>query len=172
MACEERYVHGEQLFGVRAVAVRAHVNDRNLDTGLLSLDGRGQRHVVVDDKQPAMAGLHAVALQVSLNRAGEHHAGHVIVAEHQRTLECTRGQHNLLCADPVPAHARAVWVGVWLVEVIGHPLQRRQHVVIKDAGQRGPGHDAYVRIGLQLRLNRGDPEIRVHTVDLNRVAQQ
>ena len=58
------------------------------------------------------------------------------------------------------------------VQMIGHTLQRCQHVVVKNAGKRGSGQHADIGRSSQLSFDRRDPQVRIHAVDLNRIPQQ
>ena len=72
----------------------------------------------------------------------------------------------------MPAHAGGVEPCLTGVEVVGHPLERGQHVVVEDARQCGPGHDPDVGHGSEFSFDAGDPRIGVLTVDGDRIAQQ
>ena len=169
----ERHSQGLQPHCVRSCALRADIDNGNVDTRFLGLDRRRQGHVVVDQKQPLVPGLYTIALQVGFNRAGKHDAGKVVVAEHQRTLKGTGGEHNLLGTDAMPPHARAVVaVGFRHVKVVCYAFQRGQHVVVENARQRGSGQHSHVGGSSQFSLNCGHPEVCIHAVNLNRITQQ
>ncbi|CAI8386785.1 MAG: Uncharacterised protein [Rhodospirillaceae bacterium] len=174
----DRHAQIAQAAGIGALGLPAFpapvtdVDHGHVDAGLVGLDGGRQRHVVVDHKHPTLTGADAVALQIGLDRAGKHNPWQVVVAKHQWPLEGTGGQHHLARPDPVPAHARGVQPCLTGVEVVGHPLERGQHVMVENTRQRGPGHDPDVGHGGEFSLDAGDPSIGVLAVDGHRVAQQ
>ena len=180
MASVDRHAQIAQATGIGALALPAFpasapvsdIDHGDIDPGVMGLDRGRQRHVVVDHENPTLSSADAVALQIGLDRTSKHNPGQVVVAEHQRTLEGTGGQHHLPGTDPVPAHAGGVQPCLTGVEVVRHPLERGQHVVVENARQRGAGHDPDIRHGGEFSLDAGDPRIGVLAVDGHRVAQQ
>ena len=180
MASIDRHAQIAQAAGIGALALPAFpasapvsdIDHGDIDPGVVGLDGGRQRHVVVDHENPTLPSADAVALQIGLDRTGKHNPGQVVVAEHQRALESTGGQHHLPGADPVPAHAGGVQPCLTGVEVVRHPLERGQHVVVENARQRGAGHDPDVGHGGEFSLDASDPCIGVLAVDGDRITQQ
>ena len=100
----------------------------------MPVDGRAVRRIVVGKQQQPPPGRHAVAVQVGPDRAGQHHARHIVIAEHQGPLDGARGQNHLFGAHPVQALARAVWRGE--AQVIAAPLDNAQEIMIVIAEYR------------------------------------
>ena len=100
----------------------------------MPVDGRAVRRIVVGKQHQPLPGRHAVAVQVGPDRAGQHHARHIVIAEHQGPLDSARGQNHLFGAHPVQALARAVWRGE--AQVIATPLDNAQEIMIVIAEYR------------------------------------
>ena len=80
-----------------------------LRAGLGEVEGGVPGAVVGGDDRRAVADLDAVAVEVGLGGAGEHHAGAVVAVEDQRLLERALGEDDLAGADlPQPLARGAV----------------------------------------------------------------
>ena len=106
----------------------------HLAAGLAPVDGRAIRRIVVGKQHQPLPGGHAVAVQIGPDRAGQHHARHIVIAEHQGPLDGARGQNHLFGAHPVQALARAVVRGEALM--IAAPLDNTEEIMIVIAEYR------------------------------------
>ncbi len=150
-----------------AARVRPRIDQRD-DLGARSaqIGDRRPGMVVVGEHDRAPAGPHGVAVDVGADRARQHHAREVVVAEHQRALERPGGEHAALRDDAPQSLARleggrhgdmvvdALDGGVGAV-VVGrdHGGPRQQ----ADIGHRGELGDHRLRPAMRRAIADGDP---------------
>ena len=107
--------------------------------------------VVIGEDDRAPAGQRGEAVDIGADRAGEHHARPVVVAEHQWALDRAGGQHAALGDDAPGSLARLE--GWRHRHMVVDPLERPVGAVIVDAEQGGAGHHPHVRETTKLRLD-------------------
>ena len=126
---------------------------RHAKTTLRKIDGREIGAVVAGVDHRALACGHAIAVKVVPHGRGQHHAGAVVIGEHQRALHGTAGQHHLTRTDPPPALARQMGSCV-RAQMRSDALDRGQHVVVVIARDGGAVQHLHVRVCRQ-RGQRG-----------------
>ena len=140
--------------------------------------GGGQRQrgfigsIVVGEQHRAAARQHGEALQIGLGGAGQHDAGPVVVAEHQRAFVRAGGQHDPPRADVPQPLARQAGRALAGRQVVGQAFQRGQRVAVVIAEDRGARQQAHVRTGAQPGLDARHPVRPGSAVDGARQAQQ
>ena len=103
----------------------------------------------------ARARAHGEAVEIGADRAGQHDAGPVVVAEHQRPLDRAGGQHAPPGHDLPEALARQVRRR--LGQMVADPLDRAVGAAVVDAEHRGAPQDADVRQARRVRPPRSQP---------------
>ncbi len=96
-----------------------------------------RRVVVVGEHHGAAAGSDAEAVDVGAHRAGQHHAGPVVAAEHQRPLD--RARSPARSAWPRSARGAGAADAGRARPVVGHPLDRAVGAAVVDAERRSCG---------------------------------
>ena len=116
---------GAGAVGQGRVDRRADVDDGGgLRAGLGEVEGGVPGAVVGGDDGRAVADLDAVAVEVGLGGAGEHHARAVVAVEDQRLLERALGEDDLAGADlPQPLARGALGGGR---EMVGQALREAE----------------------------------------------
>ena len=123
----------------------AHIDDGcDPHAVLRQLQRRMPGGVVVAEENDALAQGQAIAVTVLPHRTGEHDAGPVVVGKHQRPFQGAGGQHHAPGADAPEDLPRCCAVRA-RPQMIPHPLQGGQQVVIVVSVDRGPGHQGQVR---------------------------
>ena len=105
---------------------------------------------LVREHHGAPARRHRIAVEIGAHGAGQHDAGAVVVAEHQRPLDGAGGENAAPGEDAPQALARLVRGR--LGDVVVDALQRRVGAAVVDADHRRARHDAHV--GQRRQLGR------------------
>ena len=149
----------------RALRVRPQVDHgRHVDTGTAAVECRGIGRVVVGDDDSGGPGLHGEPVEIDAGSTRQHHARAVVAAEDERALDGAGREHDLASAHaPEALPGQALGRGG---QVIGHPLQQAQIVVVVIAEGRGAAEHRHVGQGAQLGLDLCDPALAVR--DLSR----
>ena len=136
-------------FDQRALRVVAQVDHRHVTrTGRLCIQRRLVGRVVVGEDHDLAARQNGEPVDIGAQRRCQHDAGTVIVRENQRAFDRALRQNDPLGADlPEPLTGRAVVV--LRAQMVGHPLQRSQVVVVVVTGNRGAAQDRHVFQGFQ-----------------------
>ncbi len=130
----------EPRAGLRQRRSRPCVDDRlHRHPGGGEVGGHGAGAVVVGEDHGAAARRRGVAVQVAPDGAGQHHAGPVVVAEHQRPLQAAGRQHAALRHDAPQALPRRMRLGHR--QVVADPLDRAIGAVVEHAEHRGAAQD-------------------------------
>ena len=130
----------------------AHIDQRDLGAGANEVRRAVVDAVVVARDQHALAGQHAVAVQVGQAGGQRHHARHVVVAEHERALDRAGSQHGLARADLVLALSWQLRAALGNRQMVLQQLHREQQALVVQAeagatreplhvGQRGERGD-------------------------------
>ena len=110
-----------------------------------------------------LTGKGAVTIEIGARRAGQHHAGAVVVGEHQGPFDGPGGQDHLFGADlPQPLTRRA---GRRNGLMIGQALDDTDHVVREIAERRGAREHGDAGMLRQTREGLRDPIARRRLVD-------
>ena len=154
-----------------AVRLRAQINDAGDPRAPVVQGDRGSVAVIIrgHDQRPP-PGQNAVAHGVTAHRTGQHHAGPVVVAEHQGPLDRAGRQHHPLgphLPDPLARDVRHHGT-----DVIGHPLGDGQVVVVVISVHGRPGQQRDLRHRPKLRHHLRHPCRGRKTVDLHVVLGQ
>ena len=126
--------------------------------------------VIVGEDHRALARRHAIAVDVSAHRAGQHDAGPVVVAEHDSAARSRRRPAPR--AWPRSATAAGAARAPAAPHMVVDPLDRGIGAAVIDAVHGGAPQDAAVRQALQLGLGRLDPVERRRAVDLVALGEQ
>jgi len=117
-----------------ASGVCAHVDDRlDADSCLDQIESGTIGAVIVDVERGPVARLGAIAVDISLRRAGQHDARAVIVGEHHRPLDGAGGEHHLGRADFPQALAEG---SGRRAQMVIHALDH-EHVILVVIAERG-----------------------------------
>ena len=144
--------------------MRARIDDgRDGDAGAGEVGDRARRLVVGAEHHRAPPRRHRVAVEIGAHGAGQHDAGTVVVAEHQRALDGAGRNHASFGVDAPQALARLVLRRHR--HVVVDALQRRIGAVVVDAEHRGARQDAHIRQRRQLGGDMGDPVGRAALVE-------
>ena len=159
-----------------AGAARAGVDHRrHVDAGRTQVQRGPIRGIVVGEHDRAASAAHAIGVQVGRHRLGQHHAGPVVVAEHERALVRTGGQHDLARVHLPQAFARTAAPAHR--EMIGQALRHRQLVVVVVAEhgaarqQRDPGRARQLCHRARQPLPRRHAVDRLHARSMQAAAQ-
>ena len=109
--------------------------------------------IIVGGDHRALVGRHRIAIGVCAQCRGQHHAGPVIVGEHQRPFDGAGGHHDRLGAKLRQQHARLTLLRIGAeVAAVFH---QNGKVAVIEALNRGAGEGLDVGKALQL-LNTGN----------------
>ena len=112
----------------RAIVVRTHVDDRDLDPRRLEIRRRRVGGRARGDDHRALSRHDAIAVDEHAQALGQHDARPIVAGEHQRALVRAGRQHDLARAHLPQALARQVRVRVG--QVVGDPLHQAHVVVV------------------------------------------
>ena len=127
--------------------------------------------IVVGEDHRAAAGQDRIPVDVGRHGRGQHYAGAVVIAEHQRPLQAALRQHHLPGADP-PEPLPYAFAAFGLSRMAGATLGNRQEVVIVVTENRAPGQQDAVFPAAQLRNCGGGPLRRRDPFDARRRSEQ
>ena len=143
---------------------RARIDDRlDGDAGAGEIGDRACRLVAGAEHDRAPTERHCIPVEIGPRRSGQHDAGAIVVAKHQRPLDRSRGNDASLGEDVPEPLARLV--ARRHRDVIVDALQRGIGAVIVGADDRGAQQDANVRQRCQLLRDVGGPVRRSAIVE-------
>ena len=146
---------------------RGHVaavdNGGNLDPQPAEIARGAPAVIVVGEDRDRFPGGGPPAVGIGPHRAGQHHAGPVVIAEGDRTFGRPGTQQGALRIDPPQDLTRLVRRAV---AVVGALLQGTVYAVIVGAVDTGPGHQADIVHRPQLARRPRGPVGAGHAVDL------
>ena len=160
-----------ELFGLgeqAGIDCLAHIDDRS-DAHSGARHGAGvlPAAVVRGHHRHLAAHGNAVAEQEGAGGAGQHHAGHVVASENQRTFDCPGRQHDFAGADPPQLFARAM---SGLSQMVRKPFDSADEVVVVIAKGRGALQQGNIG-GLGQRLDAAGQPRRQRRVSQRAAAQ-
>jgi hypothetical protein len=155
----------------RPLRIGPQIDDLDLGPGLVRVERRQIGAVIAGEDHDLPARQHAVAVDVGARGRCQHHARPVVVGEEQRALDRALRQHGLFGADLPEALARHGVVAL-RSQMVGHPLQRGQQIVVVVGGDRGAREQRHLVHRLQPLDRLGDPVGCRNPGDLGRVAEQ
>ena len=108
--------------------LRTKIADRrDGHAGLVQVERGGVGGIVGGHHHRARSHLHAVAVEVSPCRVGQHDARPVVLREHQRPFDSARGEHHFLCSHLPQPFARQLRVRIG--EMVGDALGKPEKIV-------------------------------------------
>ncbi len=113
----------------------------------------------------------AIAIDIGAQGRRQHDTGAIIVGKYQRAFDGTLGQHNLFRADFPEALTGDAIIRLWS-QMVGHPLQRSQIVVIVIARHGCARQDGHLFQARQFRQGFCNPVQGRLSVDQGIVAEQ
>ena len=132
-----------------------HVDHADLGTSLAQHQRVGIGTVVVGQQHDPLTDAHAVQRRVIGQRAGQHHARQVVVAEHHRPLMGAGGQHDLRSAHAPQPLAEALALGQR--QVVGQRLADGEEVAVVVTEHHAAADDAHLGHGGQFLFGGAHP---------------
>ena len=158
------------VLGARRAAFPGVDHRGDNDAGIGEVDRGANCIVMVGKDHRALARRHAIAIDVSAHRAGQHDAGTVVVAEHDSALDRACGQHRALGHDLPQALAR--FMRRRHRHMIVDPLDCGIGTAVIDALHGGAPQDAALWQAFKLSLRGFDPVERRRAVDVIALGKQ